>query len=299
MGAAADAEAAAVAEVAAGAGVAAGTGARAGASAGECTGPAGGGSRCDADETPESSEASDRICDSDLDDDPPPEFGAELAPESDNGPPPSPIFQPDVSANEMRLTVGQFKDNIADLAMFACAVKHDLTQASSSDLLKLNSTAATYRTPYFMERFIDASETLETRDVDCCVNGCLAFTHKRAQLTACDACGAQSYKSNGKAAKQVTYRSLISWLAQLLGDLVIGTSMLENMAAARRAADDETDGVHEYPHSSNLRHYRDRKLLYGGPFVMISLGNDGFQFFRKNGFEGWPVTATPLSMSPE
>jgi len=158
---------------------------------------------------------------------------------------------------------------------------------------------AKYRTPYFMERVIDASVNLETRDVDCCVNGCLEFTHKRAQLTACDACGAQRYKSNGKAGKQVTYWSLTSWLAQLLGDLVIGKSMLENMAAARRAADDETDGVHEYPHSSNFCHYRDRKLLDGGPFVMLNLGTDGFQFFRKNGFEGWSVTATPLSMSPE
>jgi len=135
VGAAADAEAAAGAWVAAGAGVAAGTGARAGASARERTGPAGDGRRCDADETSESSEASDRSCDIDLDDDPPPEFDADLAPESDNGPPTSPSFQPDVCANEMRLPVGQFKDKIADLAMYACAVQHYLTQASISDLL--------------------------------------------------------------------------------------------------------------------------------------------------------------------
>ena len=75
--------------------------------------------------------------------------------------------------------------------------------------------------------------------------------------------------------------------------------MLENMAAARKAADDETDSVYDYPLSSNFRHYRDRRLLDGGPFVMLNLGTDGFQFFRKNGFEGWPVTATLLSMSPE
>jgi len=71
------------------------------------------------------------------------------------------------------------------------------------------------------------------------------------------------------------------------------------MAAVRKAADDETDSVYDYPHSSNFRHYRDRRLLDGGPFVMLNLGTDGFQFFRRNGFEGWPVTATLLSMSPE
>jgi len=195
-------------------------------------------------------------------------------------PRPSPIFEPDVSANEKRLSVGQFKDYIADLAMYACAVQHDMTQASISDPLKLSSAAATYRTPYLMELFINASVSLEMRDVDCCVNGCPAFTDKRAQITACDACGAQRYKSNGKAAEQVTYWSLTSCLSQLLGDPVIGNSMLKNMAAARQAADDETDGVHDYPHSSNFRHYRDRKLLDDGPCEMLNLGTDGCQFCR-------------------
>jgi len=71
------------------------------------------------------------------------------------------------------------------------------------------------------------------------------------------------------------------------------------MAAARKAADEVADGVHDYPHSSNFRHYRDAGLLDHGPFVPINCGTDGFQFFRQNGFEGWPVTATPLSLSPD
>jgi len=75
--------------------------------------------------------------------------------------------------------------------------------------------------------------------------------------------------------------------------------MFENMAAACQAADDETDGVHDYPHSSNFGHYRDRKLLDGGPFVMINLGTSGFQLFQQIGLEGWPVTATPLNLCPE
>jgi len=70
------------------------------------------------------------------------------------------------------------------------------------------------------------------------------------------------------------------------------------MAAARKAVDEVADGVHEYPHSSNFRHYRDAGLLDHGPFVPVNCGTDGFQFFRQNGFEGWPVTATPLRLSP-
>jgi len=75
--------------------------------------------------------------------------------------------------------------------------------------------------------------------------------------------------------------------------------MMENTAAARAASDEETDGVLDYPHGSTYQHYRDRELLGGGPFVMLNAGIDGFQFFRQNEFEGWPVTATPLCLSPE
>ena len=145
----------------------------------------------------------------------------------------------------MRLPVAQFKDYRADLAMYAFTAKHDLTQATMSDLLLLSTSAVEYRTPYLLEGFIDAAVHLETRAVDCCVNGCSAFTDKRASETACDACGASRYKAGGKPAKQVTYWSLTSWLAHLLGYPVIGKSMLENMAAARIAAYGGADGVQD------------------------------------------------------
>jgi len=150
-----------------------------------------------------------------------------------------------------------------------------------------------------MERFVDASVNLETRLVDCCINGCVAFTHTRAQQTTCDAFGAPRLKSSGKPAKQVTYWSLKSWSSHLLSDPIIGKSMMENMAAARKAVDEMAAGVHEYPHSSNFRHYRAAGLPDHGHFVPVNCQTDGFQFFRQNGFEGWPVTATPLSLSPD
>jgi len=105
----------------------------------------------------------------------------------------------------MQLLVGHIKDNIADLAMYAWAVRHQLTQAYNLDELKLSSNAAISRVPYLLKRFLDASANFETRDVHCCVNGCLAFILKCVQLTVCNAYGEQRYKSNGKTAKQVTY----------------------------------------------------------------------------------------------
>jgi len=160
-------------------------------------------------------------------------------PEVDDGAPLAPIYQTTTRTSEIRLSVEEFKDRAADLALYSYTVHHDLAQAAIADLLKLNTSAAKYRSPYLMEQFIDASVNLGTRAVDCCVNGCLAFTFKRAQQTACDACGAPRFKSDGKPARQVTYWSLASWLAHLFGDPVIGKSMLENMEKARLAADED------------------------------------------------------------
>jgi len=212
--------------------------------------------------------------------------------------PPSPIYQPTVSTNELRLPVGQFKDNRADWTLYAFTVQNDLTQASVADLLKLSTCAAKYRTPYLMERFIEASVNLETRTVDCCRNRCLAFTHKRVQQNACDACGAPRYKGDGKSAKQMTYWSLTSLLAHLLGDAVIGKSMQENMAAARKAAERGADGVHDYYNAKTFRFPLDKGLL-GGVCVMLNCGTDGFQILGQNGFEGWTIVMTLLSMSPD
>ena len=127
----------------------------------------------------------------------------------------------------------------------------------------------------------------------------MAFTHSRASQTSCDACGAPRFNANGKPAKQVTYWYLTSWLTHLLSDAIIGKSMMKNMAAARKAADEVADGVHDYSHGSNFRHYRSAGLLYHGPFVPVICGTVGFQFYWQNGFEGWPVTATPLILSPD
>ena len=46
---------------------------------------------------------------------------------------------------------------MADLAVHAFTVRHDLTQAAIADLLRLSLFAIKYRTPYLMDRFIDKS----------------------------------------------------------------------------------------------------------------------------------------------
>jgi len=74
--------------------------------------------------------------------------------------------------------------------------------------------------------------------------------------------------------------------------------MVENIEAARKAAEEGADGVHDYFHGASFRFLRDRGLL-NGLFVPWNFGTDGFQFWRQNGFEGWPIVVIPLSMSPD
>jgi len=74
--------------------------------------------------------------------------------------------------------------------------------------------------------------------------------------------------------------------------------MLENMEKARLAAEESANGVHDYYHSEKFRSQLDQGLL-GGTLVPVNLGTDGLQFWRQNGFEGWPMVATPLSLSPK
>jgi len=54
--------------------------------------------------------------------------------------------------------------------------------------------------------------------------------------------------------------------------------MAENIEAARKAAEEGADGVHDYFHGANLRFFRDRGLL-NGLFVPLNFGTNGFQFF--------------------
>jgi len=60
-----------------------------------------------------------------------------------------------------------------------------------------------------------------------------------------------------------------------------GAGLLEIMAAARQAADDCSNVVHDRFHGDKLRLLCERGLLYA-VFVPVNVGTDGFQFRRKN-----------------
>jgi len=100
---------------------------------------------CDAEITPvpsdESSAQSSDAVSGTSDGEPPIELIEDSGAEDVVEPPPSPIYQPAISTNQVRLPVDQFKEYMADLAVHAFTVRHDLTQAAIADLLRLSSFA--------------------------------------------------------------------------------------------------------------------------------------------------------------
>jgi len=157
---------------------------------------------------------------------------------------PKPVMQDDVSSNEVQLPVDQFGEFAKDLALFTYAVNHGLSEEAFADLLKLSTFDAKYRTPYLMRKLIEASENVEKGQVDCCLNGCIAFTHKRSRLTSCDACGTARYTASGKPARKMTYWPLTAWLINInmLSDPILGPDMMAGMKKARCAASRNSDG---------------------------------------------------------
>lgn len=143
--------------------------------------------------------------------------------------PPELVIQDTVSCYEVQLPVAQFSDCANDLALFTCAVNHGMTEAALADFLKRRSRKAEYQTPYLMRKFIEACVNVETREVDCCSNGCDCLTHKRAQATACGVCGSEHYTPSGKPACQMKYWLLTAWLVNVLCDPVLGPGMMAGM----------------------------------------------------------------------
>jgi len=198
---------------------------------------------------------------------------------------PEPVIQDAVSSNEVQLPVAQFGEVAKDLAIFTYAVNHDLTETALADLLKLSCCDAMYRTPYLMRTFIEASVDVENRQVDCCLNGCVAFTHKRSHLSSCDACGTARYTSTGKPSRQMTYWPVTAWLTNMLGDPILGPDMMAGMKAARSAANRNSDGQQK----EGLHDWYDGliflKALLAGPFtedtdIALSISTDGFELWR-------------------
>eukprot|EP00170_Pyropia_yezoensis_P003186 contig_13359_g3193 len=154
-----------------------------------------------------------------------------------------------------------------------------------------------------MRKFIEASDNVETRQVDCRTNGCVAFTHERAQSKACDACGSERYTRSGNPSRQMTYWPLTAWLVNMLSDPGLGPDMMIGMKGARLSAFRDLHGyqgkgLHDWGDGRNFLEAVRRGLLDEDTDVALSVPTDGFEAWRQRGFQGWPIIVTVLNLPP-
>lgn len=125
----------------------------------------------------------------------------------------------------------------------------------------------------------------------------MAFTPGQAASTSCRVCGSACYKLNGLPAKTVEYWSLAAWLTMMLSDPNLGPEMMSSMAAARDAATKPLDGISDWYDGENFRQEVAAGCFAADSDVALSLFTDGFEAFRQNGHQGWPVVAMVLNLS--
>lgn len=224
---------------------------------------------------------------------------AEEQPPGDTSPASSAPELHSVRPNGVCIPSQVFEENIDDFVAYTFVVQHCRSREGTEDYLLQRRFAGTCRTPHALNSMVKSSVDLRTRMVDCCRNGCVAFTADRDAFTACDVCKTARYRASGQPAKQATYWPLLPWLKMMLADAHIGPSMVNAMKEAREAA---AAGP-----PTDLRDWFDgavfRKLVAQGYFssntsVALSISTDGFQAWKQRGFEGWPIIATILNIDP-
>jgi len=154
-----------------------------------------------------------------------------------------------------------------------------------------------------MRKFIEASVNVEKRQVDCCLNGCVAFTYKRSRLTLCDAGGTARYTASGKPARQMTYWPLTAWLVNMLSDPILGPDKMAGMKEARSAANRNLDGkqregLHDWHDGLTFLEALRARLFDEDTDIALSVSTDSFEAWRQRGFQGWPIIVTVLNLSP-
>lgn len=213
-----------------------------------------------------------------------------------SAPPPQPVS---VRPNGVCVTPSVFQDNIDDYVAYAFIVHHCLCREAAEDYLLQRRTSGTCRTPHQLSAMIEASVDLQTKEVDCCRNGCVAFTASREALTQCDVCKTSRYRSDGRAAKKATYWPLLPWLRMMLADADIGAGMVTAMKEARQAAAaGAPKDLRDWFDGTTFRNLVNKGYFSTNTCIALSISTDGFQAWKQRGFEGWPIIATILNVDP-
>lgn len=139
---------------------------------------------------------------------------------------------PPAGANGMCIPGDIFKRHIDTFVSYTFLRQHRQTREAASDYLRQRGRMSTCRTVKELNAFVESSMDVHELRVDCCPEGCVAFTADRKLYNSCDYCGSPRFKNTGSPTKQVVYWRLASWLRMLLADPSIGPGMVRGVAQA-------------------------------------------------------------------
>jgi len=146
---------------------------------------------------------------------------------------------------------------------------------------------------------VASSVDLHTTKVDCCRDGCVAFTADRNDLTACDACNAPRFRADGKPHKQATYWPLVPWLRMMLADPNSGAGMVKAMQEAPEAAAAiPPKNLQDWFDGQIFRKLVAQSYISSNTGDALNISTDGFKAWKQRRFEGWPIVATVLNIDP-
>ncbi|KAG9086005.1 hypothetical protein FS749_003974 [Ceratobasidium sp. UAMH 11750] len=127
---------------------------------------------------------------------------------------------------------------------------------------------------------------LEICEYDCCVNSCICFLGKYAELEVCPYCDEPRYNTAGHARRFFHYSPLIPQLQALFRN----PDMVEKLGyRARTEADYDPDNIRDIYDGENYRSLRNTRLdpdneycFFDNPEdLLIVLSTDGFTLFKR------------------
>jgi len=156
-------------------------------------------------------------------------------------------------------------------------------------------------TSHKLNSLIRDSDSVHTKRVDACREGCVADSADHKSDEECWKCGAARSTSAEKPAQQVEYFSLIAWLKTMLADPVLAPELLATMKAAClvAASRDPNDPSSDFFHGNNFQKLYNNECFYSMMDFAICLSTDGFEAWRQQGFSAWTFIAMILSLGAD
>jgi len=195
--------------------------------------------------------------------------------------------QGSLKTNGVTLSADEFESHVEDFAAFSFPTDNGISRSGAEAFLKQRMNSSLKRRSLFLlNQLIHEPVHLEEKVVDCCRNGCLAYTGERSQQTVCGFCKADRFYANRKVAKTTRYFNIAALMNMMLANPDIGPDMMDLMRKARLAAASGSRSRDDWYKSDIFR-----ILLAMGKFssdtdVAQSIWADGFEAWRQGGFQG-------------